>query len=696
MKNYVLRLVSFFMVVVMLAGVMPAVRLYTTVFASETPEEFVEGDYKYTVTDEIATITRYTGDGGCVTIPDELGGYPVTVIGEGSFSAYTYNLTSVVIPDSVEIIEGSAFSQCQRLQGVTFGSGLKSIGGYAFYNCAVQNPTFPEGLVSIGGSAFEKGCNGRVYIPGSVEYVANMAFYKSRVGSVVFGDGVGEVGDFAFNECQGLTTVTFEGSVKSFGNDAFAKSNHIKKVYVEDLSAWLKIKFKDVYSSPMSSGVGFYINGEKLNGSIVIPEEISDCSGRNLSNMGIKKAMLLNEKFPVSKFTTSSIMTAIYAYDVNGNRETVEEAGITFVDLADFDCENGRHCYDFYGVTEVQKVSCEQEGISREICALCGNVKETKTEKWEHVFPQGWITESYPTCSEPGLKYRRCMLCRTYTVTEEIPEKAHSLRTLEGKEATCTQTGLTEGKLCYQCEEVTVPQTVIPKKSHTVVKDKAVSATYSKTGLTEGSHCSVCGKVLMAQNTVSKLTLSKVDGLKAKDIKVAKSSEIKLSWNKVSGAEKYEVYIKNGSKWTRLTSTGKTSYTVKKDGKKKSLKADKEYQFRVRAVVDEASGAYSSVLKVETIPETTSKLTLKVGKKQLTAYWSKVSGISGYEVQYSTSKKFTKKTTKTVSTKSSSKKTTLKKLSKGKKYYVRIRTYNTVNGKKIYSDWSKTKNISVK
>ena len=324
MKNYMLKFVSFLMVIVMLAGIIPSVSLNSTVLASEAPEEFVEGDYKYTVTDEKATIVRYTGEGGRITIPDELGGYPVTVIGEGSFSAYTYNLTSVVIPDSVEKIEGSAFSGCQRLQGVTFGSGLKSIGGYAFYNCAVQNPSFPEGLVNIGGSAFEKGCVGTVYIPGSVEYVANKAFYKSSVGAVVFGDGVGEVGDFAFNECQGLSTVTFEGSVKSFGNDAFAKSNKIKSVYVDDFSKWLKIKFEDLYANPVSSGVGFYIKGEKLNGSVVIPEDISNCSGFNLSNLGLKKVMLLNEKFPVSKFTSLSTKTTIYAHNVNGNKEAAD------------------------------------------------------------------------------------------------------------------------------------------------------------------------------------------------------------------------------------------------------------------------------------------------------------------------------------------------------------------------------------
>ena len=54
------------------------------------------------------------------------------------------------------------------------------------------------------------------------------------------------------------------------------------------------------------------------------------------------------------------------------------------------------------------------------------------------------------------------------------------------------------------------------------------------------------------------------------------------------------------------------------------------------------------------------------------------------------------KSAKTVNAKKSSKKTTIKKLTKGKKYFVRVRTYKTVNGKKIYSDWSKVKSVKVK
>lgn len=74
-------------------------------------------------------------------------------------------------------------------------------------------------------------------------------------------------------------------------------------------------------------------------------------------------------------------------------------------------------------------------------------------------------------------------------------------------------------------------------------------------------------------------------------------------------------------------------------------------------------------------------------KKSVKLKWSKISSqITGYQIQYSTSKNFTTKTTKTVNKSKTS--LTLSQLKLGKKYYIRIRTYKTVSGKKYYSSWS--------
>ena len=102
--------------------------------------------------------------------------------------------------------------------------------------------------------------------------------------------------------------------------------------------------------------------------------------------------------------------------------------------------------------------------------------------------------------------------------------------------------------------------------------------------------------------------------------------------------------------------------------------------------------------KFQIIPKGTSiKGKLKSKSKAFTIKWKKSASVTGYKIQYSTGKKFTKKTTKTKTVKKVSKTTlTVKKLKSNKRYYVRICTYRTVNGKTYYSDWSKVKSVRTK
>ena len=95
-------------------------------------------------------------------------------------------------------------------------------------------------------------------------------------------------------------------------------------------------------------------------------------------------------------------------------------------------------------------------------------------------------------------------------------------------------------------------------------------------------------------------------------------------------------------------------------------------------------------------PKSVTPKTVKAAKKAVSVEWKKVSGVSGYEIQLATDKKF-KKNKKTVTVKKQkTTKTTVKKLKAKKKYYVRVRTYKTVNGKKVYSSWSKVKSVKTK
>ncbi len=109
-----------------------------------------------------------------------------------------------------------------------------------------------------------------------------------------------------------------------------------------------------------------------------------------------------------------------------------------------------------------------------------------------------------PTCTKEGVKTYKCSCGASYT--ESIAKASHNKNTtIPAVSATCTKTGLTEGKKCSVCGIITVAQQTVAKKAHTEVIDKAVSATCTKTGLTDGKHCSVCGAVTVAQQTVAAL-----------------------------------------------------------------------------------------------------------------------------------------------------------------------------------------------
>jgi len=92
-------------------------------------------------------------------------------------------------------------------------------------------------------------------------------------------------------------------------------------------------------------------------------------------------------------------------------------------------------------------------------------------------------------------------------------------------------------------------------------------------------------------------------------------------------------------------------------------------------------------------PPKTSASKLSAAKKSLKVTIKKKSSqVTGYQIEYSTSKSFKSKYTKSKTVKSyKTTSTTLKNLKAKKTYYVRVRTYKTINGKKYYSGWSSYK-----
>ena len=163
-----------------------------------------------------------------------------------------------------------------------------------------------------------------------------------------------------------------------------------------------------------------------------------------------------------------------------------------------------------------KEATCTETGLTDgKKCTACGmfTVEQQVIEKKGHVWKEA-------TCTEP----KTCDVCGA----TEGSAAGHKEVTDPAVEATCTETGLTEGKHCSVCNAVLQKQKVVEKKGHTwktatctepktctvcgategsvsghkEVIDPGKPATCGQSGLTEGKHCSICGEVLVAQKVI--------------------------------------------------------------------------------------------------------------------------------------------------------------------------------------------------
>lgn len=192
---------------------------------------------------------------GKIVIPNMLGGYPVTRIGDSAFVNCKF-ITSVEIPEGVREVGDYVFSQCSSLTVVAIPNSVTEIGNYVFdecvcltsaiipegvgrvgdglfYNCAaLTSVTIPQSVAVIGNSAFN-GCSSltSITLPPLLTKIGVSAFHAcSSLTSVEIPDSVTEVGGSAFGNCSSLTSITIPEGVTEIGNFTFDRCTSLAEV----------------------------------------------------------------------------------------------------------------------------------------------------------------------------------------------------------------------------------------------------------------------------------------------------------------------------------------------------------------------------------------------------------------------------------------------------------------------------------
>ena len=190
------------------------------------------------------------------------------------------------------------------------------------------------------------------------------------------------------------------------------------------------------------------------------------------------------------------------------SNEFIEEYPMWDESYTEIDCNKYGHNYS----EPIYKWSVDNMTVTAQ--RVCANNYEHVEE--ETVTAQKIVKD--PTCTENGIityiaNFKNNAFKPQTKIVDDKKATGHKVVVDQGKKATCTEDGLTEGKHCSVCKEVIKKQEVIPATGHKVVVDQAKEATCTNIGLTEGIHCSICNKIIKKQGIIPALGHDFKDGV---------------------------------------------------------------------------------------------------------------------------------------------------------------------------------------
>ena len=534
-------------------------------------------------------------------------GSGVTSIGKYAFYCCEA-LTSVTIPDTVTVIGDDAFRGCSRLSGMTIPDTVTGIGSYAFYNCSsLPSVTIPDGVTTISESAFE-GCSrlSSVTIPDSVTSIGKSAFRDCcKLTGLTIPDNVTSIGDHAFNGCNGLTSVTLPTSVTRISAGMFYNCWALSNVTIPN--------------GVTSIGDSAFGNCTDLS-SVTIPDSVTTigrdafyyCSLTDVHYDGTAedwaKIFIGDGNEPLTNATLHCVPSAPVVKI--GNSASSGKPQLTWRAV--------------YGATSYRIYRSTSKGSGY---SLLGTTTATS---YTNTGAKAGTTYYYrvKACNDAGLSpYSNVVSGKVKSVTPKPSAPVVKI----GNSSTSGKPQLTwnavSGATSYKVYRATSQNGTysllgkVTATSYTNTGAKAGVTYYYKVKAVNSAGESAYSNVVSGRATVTTLTMGHS----------ASSGKPQLTWKAVSGAASYRVYratTKNGA-YSVINTTKALTYT------NTGAALGTTYYYKVEAL--NAAGksmGFSAVVEGKVAPVLAVGYSSVSGKPQLT--WKAVPGATEYQVYRST------------------------------------------------------------
>ena len=573
----------------------------------------------------------------------------------------------IVIPEKVTSIEKEAFYECKSLSSISIPEGMISIGKNVFVGCSSlkeivvnkNNITY----TSKNGMLYTKdmtkliccpaGKTGKISIPKGVTFIGSYAFSGcSNLSSISIPKGMTTIGSYAFYECKNLSSINMPTGMTTIGTYSFYGCSSLSSISIPKEATFI--------------GASAF-EGCKSLSSINIPENVTSIRAYAFEGCSSLKEIVVSEK----------------------NKTYASENGILYTkDMKKLLCCPARK-------TGKINIPDSMIAISDYAFSGCNHLKEITVNKNN----MSYTAKNGILYSKDMTKLVRCPAGKTGKIS--IPDsvisiKPHAFSGCSSLSSISIPKGVTSiGNAAFSGCSKNLTLTIV-KGSYAEIYARENNINYSYKKECKHDYKSKVTKATTKKNGSIAQVCSKCGAKKGKATVIYAAKNIKLSKTSVTYNNKIQ----------------KPSVTIK-DSKGKSLKKNKDYtvtypkntknvgKYNIKI---QLKGNYKdTITKTFTIkPKAVSLTKVTPKSKGFVMKWKKqTQQVTGYQISYSTSKKFVKKSTKTAYIKKAKTTTkTISKLKAKKKYYVRIRTYKDVKIKgkttKIYSSWSKIKTVTTK